>query len=286
VAVLHVSNPFDRAGGAANVALNLAELGSTAALLSLLGDDDAGRILTRQLTDRCVRVEAVTADRFPTIQKIRCVSKRHQLLRADFEQTPTEAHVAALVDRFGALVPSHGLVILSDYAKGALSQCELIIDAARAAQVPVLVDPKGTHYERYRGALLIKPNLAEFTAVVGPFSGDGAFHAKATDLRHALNLPYLIVTQGEAGMTLFGDDGAHHEASWVREVYDVSGAGDTVLATIAHLLARGASMKEAMQWANRAAGIVVGKFGTATVTPAELGLADRTAFSFDRTPHE
>jgi len=270
VPVLRVTQRYDRAGGAANVALNLAALGSPVTLLTLAGRDEAGDALQAILAESHVRLERVAAPGYQTIQKIRCVARRHQMLRADFEGAPVPGMLDMLAARFQSLLPDHGVVVLSDYAKGALDRCEGLIEAARGASRPVLVDPKGLDWARYAGATLVKPNLGEFRAVAGPWADPAAFQRQAVALRKRLGWTYLLVTQGEAGMTMFNGRGMVHEPARVREVYDVSGAGDTVLATLAWRMAQGDDGFEAMRWANRAAGIVVGKFGTSTVGREEL----------------
>jgi D-glycero-beta-D-manno-heptose-7-phosphate kinase len=270
VPVLRVTRRYDRAGGAANVALNLAALGAQVTLLTLAGRDEAGDALQALLAEAGVRLERVTGPGYATIQKIRCVARRHQMLRADFEGEPVPGMLDTLATRFAALLPDHGLVVLSDYAKGALSRCEGLIDAARAAQRPVLVDPKGLDWARYAGATLVKPNLGEFKAAAGAWADEAAFQRQAAALRKRLGWTYLLVTQGDAGMTMFNGRGMVHEPARVQEVYDVSGAGDTVLATLAWRMALGEDGFEAMRWANRAAGIVVGKFGTSAIGRGEL----------------
>jgi rfaE bifunctional protein kinase chain/domain len=199
------------------------------------------------------------------------------MLRADFESEPLPGMLEALAKRFVAQLNQHDLVVLSDYAKGALSRCEYLIDTARKESKPVLVDPKGLDWARYAGATLVKPNLGEFRAVVGPWSDDVAFQRQAGALRKRFGWSDLLVTQGDAGMTMFNSRGMVHEPARVREVYDVSGAGDTVLATLAWRMAQGDDAFEAMRWANRAAGIVVGKFGTSTVSKEELLASMREA---------
>jgi rfaE bifunctional protein kinase chain/domain len=271
VPVLQVTRDFSRAGGAANVALNLVELGSTPTLLTLIGEDDAGRQLGALLEGK-LTLHAIGGARHKTTQKIRCVALRHQLLRTDFEEQADDEVVELLMAACRELLPERAVVLLSDYAKGALRCARELIEDAQARGCLVLVDPKGRDFQRYRGADLLKPNEAEVREVVGDWRDEAGFRARCAKLRRALKLRHLLVTRGETGMTLFGPDGVHHKPAEVREVYDVSGAGDTVLATLAHCLAHGAAMEEAMHWANKAAGVVVGKFGTASVRPEEIGL--------------
>jgi rfaE bifunctional protein kinase chain/domain len=274
VPVLQVRREFCRPGGAANVALNLLALGSEVSLLTLLGDDDAGRELARLLRQGGVELHAVGGERCKTTQKIRCVALRHQLLRTDFEEPASDDCVLSLTAACRERLPWRGVVVLSDYAKGALKASRELIELASERCCAVLVDPKGRDFARYRGAWLLKPNAKEIEAVVGEWRDDDEFAAKCEALREQLEIAHLLVTRGEHGMTLFAADGALHLPAEVREVYDVSGAGDTVLATLAHCVARGFPVADATRWANKAAGIVVGKFGTASVTPDELGLVE------------
>lgn len=270
VPVLQVTREFSRAGGAANVALNLAALGARVSLLTLVGDDDAGQALARHLEQGGVELHAVGGSRHRTTQKIRCVAQHHQLLRTDFEDQASEECVASLQAAFGHVLPRQAVVVMSDYAKGALRDCPELIAQARSRACRVLVDPKGTDFERYAGADLLKPNANELRAVAGAWTGDADMRARCLALRRRLRLGALLVTRGEQGMTLFDEQGERHHAAEVREVYDVSGAGDTVLASLAHFIAEGHAIDEAVRWANRAAGIAVSKFGTAVVTREEI----------------
>ncbi len=270
VPVLSVSTREHRPGGAANVAANLAALGSPVTLLSATGEDEAGTLLHDMMDNLHVRFEAVTSPHYLTTQKIRCVSRRQQLLRADFETPLPEALREDLARRFEALLPEHDLVVLSDYAKGCLAQCATLVRAARAQGKPVLVDPKGKDYTRYQGATLIKPNLNEFTSCVGEIKDDAHFCQLAAELRERLRVEHLLVTRGEMGMSLFNESGVFHHTAQAREVYDVCGAGDTVLATLAHMMTLGCDLPEAIRWANAAAGIVVSRFGAAQVSFSDL----------------
>lgn len=273
VPILKITDQRVTAGGAANVALNLAALGSEVTLLSLVGRDEAADQLEHVLQQRGVYLERVADATYKTTQKIRYVSRRQQLLRADMEMRPPPSMLTTLQQRFSTLLPGHDLLVLSDYAKGALSECQPMLRAAREHNKAALVDPKGRDYTRYTGATLLKPNLAEFRACAGDFEDESRFRRLAIHLRKKLQLDYLLVTQGEAGMSLFKEGGIEHQPARVREVYDVSGAGDTVLATVAHMMALGEPVSEAIRWANTAAGIVVAKFGTATVSLDELQAA-------------
>lgn len=270
VPVLAVQGRECRPGGAANVAANLIALGSPVTLLSAVGEDDGGRLLRAMMDNIGVHFEAVSDPRYLTTQKIRCVSRRQQLLRADFESELPHGLRDALTERFHMLVAAHDLVVLSDDAKGCLEDCSAMVRTARALGKPVLVGPKGDDFRRYQGASLIKLNMAEFVNHVGRVSDDAQFCQMSERLRRHLRLEHLIITRGDRGMSLFNEDGVFHHVAQAREVYDVCGAGDTVLATLAHMMALGCSLPEAMRWANAAASIVVGRFGAAQVTFEEL----------------
>jgi rfaE bifunctional protein kinase chain/domain len=205
-----------------------------------------------------------------TTVKLRVISRQQQLLRIDFENQPDHEVLLDLLDDFATAVPQQGAVVLSDYGKGGLAHVARMIELARHAGVPVLIDPKGTDWQKYRGATLLTPNRAEFAAVAGAWSGEAELHAKAQSLRESLQLAALLVTRSEEGMTLYSPEGAHHVSAQAREVYDVSGAGDTVIAVLAAMLAAGQPLRDAVAAANRAGGIVVGKLGTATVSYQEL----------------
>jgi D-beta-D-heptose 7-phosphate kinase/D-beta-D-heptose 1-phosphate adenosyltransferase len=275
VPVVHVDRIEDRPGGAGNVALNLAALGAATALAAVTGRDEAADILTILLRDAGVDARLVRRADVPTITKLRVLSHHQQLLRLDFERplAPADGQdpLPALVD---GLLGTVDLLLLSDYAKGTLVDPRGLIAAARARGLPVLVDPKGTDFGRYRGATLLTPNRAELEAVVGPWRDDADLVARGERLRSDLGLQSLLVTLGERGMLLIGADReALHLPTRAREVYDVTGAGDTVIATLAAALAAGAGLTEACALANCAAGLAVGKLGTATVSARELELA-------------
>jgi len=270
VPVVKVDRVEERPGGAANVARNVAALAAKASLLSVVGRDEAGRCL-RQLLKRD-RIAASLHDD-PTISttvKLRVIGRRQQLLRADFETPPSHEVLASKLKDFERLLKNCDVVILSDYGKGGLAHIARMIALARRHNKPVLVDPKGEDYSRYRGATLVTPNRAELQAVVGGWSSEAALTAKAQNLRQRLGIGGMLVTRSEEGMTLYRRDSRLHVLAQAREVYDVSGAGDTVIATIAVMLAAGQNLESAVRIANRAAGIVVGKFGTAVVRPDEL----------------
>jgi rfaE bifunctional protein kinase chain/domain len=270
VPVGRIERSEERPGGAANVARNAAALGARTRLLCVVGDDEAGATLERLLGAERVVADMHCDRTISTTVKLRVISRQQQLMRIDFETLPSHEVLAAKLAAFEEALPESDVVILSDYAKGGLAHIERMIAAARAANKPVLVDPKGEDYQRYRGATLLTPNRSEFRQVAGNWSGDAALADKAQRMRADLGLEALLVTRSEEGMTLFDADGMHHQPTHAREVYDVSGAGDTVIATIGVMLACGAALPEAMRVANRAAGIVVGKLGTAVVHPEEL----------------
>ncbi len=269
VPVVHVSRSEDRLGGAANVARNIAALGAHATLVGVVGRDDPGAALAALAAQEGIATQLVE-DTIPTTVKMRVMGRQQQLLRVDFEDRPTALAVDTVVAQALPLLADHDVVVLSDYAKGALDRVQDLITAARAAGKPVLVDPKGHDYARYRGASLVSPNRAEMLEAVGRWRDEDELSRLAQDLRQTLDLDVLLVTRSEQGMTLFGADGRTHVEAQAQEVFDVSGAGDTVLATLAVTRAAGLSWAEAMRWANRAAGVVVGKLGTSVISPEEL----------------
>jgi D-glycero-beta-D-manno-heptose-7-phosphate kinase len=256
-------------GGAANVAWNCKELGAQTRLLSVVGQDEPGRALERLLKE--MRIEAsLHRDRgLSTTQKLRVIGRRQQLLRIDFERPPSREVLALKLEEFKRALPESDVVILSDYGKGGLAHISEMIRMARRAGKRVLIDPKGDDYSRYKGASIITPNLAELREVVGTWKDDKDLKSRATALRDKLKLEALLLTRGEQGMTLFGRKMVSVKAE-AREVFDVTGAGDTVIATLAVMLAAGASLETAVRLSNRAAGIVVGKLGTAAATYKEL----------------
>ncbi|TDV25915.1 D-alpha,beta-D-heptose 7-phosphate 1-kinase [Paraburkholderia caballeronis] len=270
VPVVHVQRQEDRLGGAANVARNAAALGAHAGLLCVVGRDEPGERIVELLGDSGVHAYLERDPALATTIKLRVLSRQQQLLRVDFENTPAHEVLLAGLARFDALLPSYGVVLMSDYAKGGLTHVTQMISKARAAGRAVLVDPKGDDWARYRGATVITPNRAELREVVGTWKSDDDLLARVTKLRDELRFDALLLTRSEEGMTLFTDDGVRHEPAVAREVYDVSGAGDTVIATLAVALGAGLPLAHGVALANRAAGIVVGKLGTATVDYDEL----------------
>jgi D-glycero-beta-D-manno-heptose-7-phosphate kinase len=270
VPVVHVQRQEDRLGGAANVARNVSALGAKAGLLCVVGHDEPGERIVQLLDDSRVDPYLERDPALPTTIKLRVLSRQQQLLRVDFENMPAHEALLAGLARFDALLPAHDVILMSDYAKGGLTHVTKMMDKARAAGKPVLVDPKGDEWERYRGATLITPNRAELREVVGQWKSEADLLARVTKLRTELDITALLLTRSEEGMTLFSNDGVLHASAVAREVYDVSGAGDTVIATLAVMLGAGLPLPEAVSLANRAAGIVVGKLGTATVDYDEL----------------
>jgi rfaE bifunctional protein kinase chain/domain len=260
----------ERLGGAANVARNVAALGAQTTMLGIAGNDEPGKRVVELLKASGVDSQLEIDAKVPTIVKLRVIARQQQLIRLDFEETPSEQALAHKLERFEKLVGSADVVILSDYGKGALGQVAHMIEQARAQKKVILVDPKGEDYEKYRGATVLTPNRSELRQVVGQWTSEDDLIRRAQDLRRSLNLQALLLTRSEEGMSLFTEQGVSHVKAQAREVFDVSGAGDTVIATLAVALAAGWPLEKAMALANRAGGIVVGKLGTATVTSEEL----------------
>lgn len=270
VPVVKVERSEERPGGAANVARNARALGARIALLSVVGADEAGRTLERLLGPSGIECSLHVDPDLDTTVKLRVIGRQQQLLRVDFETWPNHEILQGKLAEFKARIAESDIVVLSDYGKGGLAHITSMIHIAREAGKPVLVDPKGDDYVRYAGATMLTPNRSELRQVVGKWTDEADLLRRAQQLRGALSLDALLVTRSEEGMTLFGADGAVHEPAAAREVYDVSGAGDTVIATMAVMLASGVGMSDAMRIANHAAGIVVGKLGTAVVDLDEL----------------
>ncbi len=270
VPVVRVERDEDRVGGAANVALNAATLGAQTTLLSVVGDDEPGRKLATLLVDTPIRNAMRQDPTLKTTVKLRVVARQQQLIRLDFEQKPDREVLAEMLERYEQELDFHDVVLLSDYGKGGLGHIEQMMNLARHHGRTILVDPKGRDYSRYAGATLLTPNRAELAQVAGEWGNEAELTAKAQGLRRKLGLKALLLTRSEDGMSLYTDDGELHIPTQAKEVYDVSGAGDTVIATAAVMLGAGMEMEEAVRTANRAAGIVVGKLGTASITPQEL----------------
>ncbi|GIX31832.1 MAG: bifunctional protein HldE [Porticoccaceae bacterium] len=274
VPVVRVAHREERLGGAANVALNAAALGAQVVLVGAVGADEAASSLRERLASAGIAADLVESATVPTTTKLRVVSRHQQLLRLDFERPVPAATAKAVASRAAARLEGAGALVLSDYGKGALARCAPLIAAARAVGVPVLVDPKGRDFSRYRQATLITPNRREFEAVVGPCRSERQLAERARRLAARLAFAGVLVTRGEEGMTYVPAVGEPlHLPARAREVYDVTGAGDTVVGVLAASLAAGAPLAEALILANEAAGLVVARLGTAAVSAAELARA-------------
>ncbi len=271
VPVVKFSRSEERPGGAANVARNAAALGARVTLLSVVGRDEPGRRLAALLRKNKITARLHHDRTIDTTVKLRVIGPRqHQLLRVDFETEPSHETLRSKLADYAKLVAGCDAVVLSDYGKGGLAHIARMIGLARRHRKPVLIDPKGDDFSRYQGATLITPNLAEFRGVAGDWKNERELTERARRLRRKLKVDSLLVTRGGDGMTLYERGGRLHVPALAREVSDVSGAGDTVIATLAVMLAAGSDLPDAVRTANRAAGIKVGKFGTAVVHPHEL----------------
>lgn len=270
VPIVRVRGTDARLGGAANVARNVVALGAKAGLLSVLGTDEPAEVIRRLLRESGIEDHAAVSAGLGTTVKLRVIGRRQQMLRVDFESEPNSDVLAGQIGLFRELLQKFDLVLLSDYGKGGLKHIEQIIGIARAANKPVLVDPKGDEYSRYAGATIITPNRAELREVVGRWTDEKDLERRAQELRKSLDLQALLLTRSEEGMTLFTEQGAWSVAAAAREVFDVTGAGDTVIAVLAVMMAAGLSLRDAVTIANKAGGIVVGKLGTSTASYSEL----------------
>jgi rfaE bifunctional protein kinase chain/domain len=270
VPVVKVAREEERIGAAANVAYNVSTLGAQASFLGVVGDDEPGHRLEALLQSTGIRAHLKRDPGLRTTVKLRVIGRQQQLLRMDFENEPDHEVLALQNASFVQLLGQQDAILFSDYGKGGLAHIPAMIESARAAGKPVLIDPKGSDYRRYRGATVITPNRAELQEVVGRWLDEDDLGRRAQELRKSLDLQALLVTRSEEGMTLFDDAGHLHVTAQAREVFDVTGAGDTVIATMAAMVAAGLSLRDALPIANRAGGIVVGKFGTATVSYEEL----------------
>jgi len=270
VPVVRVTREEARLGGAANVALNVKSLGAQVTLVTVVGSDEPASKLQQLLKDAGVEAILGKDPNLYTCVKLRIIGRAQQLVRVDFENQPDHEILADMLTDFARAVPQHDAVLFSDYGKGGLAHIPRMIEMARAAGKQVLVDPKGSDYTRYAGATVITPNRSELAQVIGGWSGEEQLETRAQALRAALRVDSLLLTRSEEGMSLFDAAGQSRVAAQAREVFDVTGAGDTVIATMAAMLACGLNLREALPIANRAAGLVVGKFGTATVSYEEL----------------
>jgi len=270
VPVVQVAKIDERLGGAANVARNASALGAKTTILGVIGQDEAGKRVEQLLQESGVQSQLQADSKVPTTVKLRVIARQQQLIRLDFEETPSQNSLDEKLKRFESLLPQVDVVILSDYGNGALEQVSAMIALAKANKKLVLVDPKGDAYSKYKGATVLTPNRSELRQVIGQWSDEADLTKRAQSLRQQLELSALLLTRSEEGMTLFTEKGTEHVRAQAREVFDVSGAGDTVIATLAVAMAAGWPLERAMALANRAGGIVVGKLGTATVSAEEL----------------
>ncbi|TFW18915.1 D-glycero-beta-D-manno-heptose-7-phosphate kinase [Massilia arenosa] len=270
VPVVRIEKREARLGGAANVARNAAALGAHCGLLGVVGADEAGDEVNRLLSESSIASYLKRDEAISTIIKLRVIGRQQQMVRIDFEEPPSETTLRDKLAQFNALLPDYDVIIFSDYNKGSLVNVAQMVQAARAAGKTVMVDPKGDDFSPYAGATIITPNKSELKRIVGSWKTEEQLAEKAQSLREELGLQALLLTRSEEGMSLFTADEVLHVHADAREVFDVSGAGDTVIATMACMLGAGAPMADALAMANRAGGIVVGKLGTATVTRDEL----------------
>ncbi len=270
VPVVRIVRSEERLGGAANVALNVASLGVQTTLMGVIGADENGTKLTELLTEAGIQSHMIADPAIKTILKLRIVARQQQLVRIDFDDHPSGEMLASLLTDFAEVIENFDVLVLSDYGKGGLDHIRGMIDIAREKNIPVLIDPKGENYDKYAGATIITPNRAELAQVIGSWTSEEDLTLRAQELRDRLGLKALLLTRSEEGMTLFTAEGAETVPAQAREVFDVSGAGDTVIAVTAAMIAAGVPLSEAVRIANRAGGIVVGKLGTASVSYNEL----------------
>ncbi|NMM13227.1 MAG: D-glycero-beta-D-manno-heptose-7-phosphate kinase [Rhodoferax sp.] len=270
VPIVRITREEERNGGAANVAYNVVTLGAQSSLLTVVGDDEASHKLEALVAGTGIRTHFGRDASLKTTVKLRVIGRQQQLLRLDFENTPKTEVLASQTATFAQLLPEHDAVLFSDYGKGGLAHVSDMIARARAAGKPILIDPKGSDYSRYKNASVITPNRVELQQVIGTWLDESDLQTKCQNLRQQLGLDAVLLTRSEEGMTLFDAQGQLHVSAQAREVFDVTGAGDTVIATMAAMVAAGMTMREALPLANRAGGLVVGKFGTATVSYEEL----------------
>lgn len=270
VPVVRIEKCEERLGGAANVARNIAALGAQTSLLGVVGNDEAGNKIEQMLREHSIQANLNRDASISTIVKLRVIGRQQQLLRIDFEERPTHTALRSKLDQFNALMPEYDVIVLSDYAKGSLVNVAEMIAAAKKLSKLILVDPKGEDFLRYKGASVLTPNKSELRQIVGSWETEEQLTDKAQRLREELEVEALLLTRSEEGMSLYTAGGVTHFPALAREVYDVSGAGDTVIATLATMLGAGMPLVDAVTIANKAGGIVVGKLGTAVVTREEL----------------
>ena len=272
VPVVLVSSKDERLGGAANVAINGSSLGSQLCLMGVVGNDEPGQTVENLLKSSGVRSTLLRDPNFPTTVKLRVIARQQQLVRIDFEEKPSSEQLFTKMERFEQECTQHDVIVFSDYGKGSLEHVAVMIERCNSLGKTTLVDPKGDDYSKYKGASILTPNRAEFKQAMGSWKTEEQLHEKAWNMRENLNLSALLLTRSEEGMTLFDAEGVFHVKAQAREVFDVSGAGDTVIATLACSLAAGLSMRQSVELANWAGGIVVGKLGTAVILPQELAM--------------
>ena len=270
VPVVRITREEERQGGAANVAYNVVSLGAKASLLSVVGDDEASRKLEALVAATGIETHFGRDPDLKTTVKLRIIGRQQQLLRLDFENTPKTELLASQTASFARLLKEHQVVLFSDYGKGGLAHVSDMIAQARALGKPIFIDPKGSDFSRYREATVITPNRAELQQVIGPWLTEAELQDRCENLRQKLGLQAILLTRSEEGMTLFDAQGAEHVSAQARDVFDVTGAGDTVIATLATAVAAGLSLRQALPLSNRAGGLVVGKFGTAALRYEEL----------------
>jgi D-glycero-beta-D-manno-heptose-7-phosphate kinase len=270
VPVVRITREEERIGAAANVAYNIVTLGAKASLLTVVGDDEASHKLEALVAQTGIEPHFGRDVHLKTTVKLRVIGRQQQLIRLDFENTPKTEILATQSAAFAQLLPHHQAVLFSDYGKGGLAHVSDMIFGARAAGKAILIDPKGSDYTRYQHATVITPNRLELQQVIGVWSDEAQLHAQAEQLRRDCKIDALLLTRSEEGMTLFDGQGALHVKAQTREVFDVTGAGDTVIASMAAFVAAGLTLREALPLANRAAGLVVAKFGTATASYEEM----------------
>jgi rfaE bifunctional protein kinase chain/domain len=270
VPVVRIERREARLGGAANVARNAAALGAHCGLLGVVGNDEAGDQVEQILRESSIQSYLKRDEAISTIIKLRVIGRQQQMVRIDFEEAPSENTLRDKLTQYKAILPDYDVIVLSDYNKGSLVNVAEMIRMAREAGKTVMVDPKGDDFTPYRGATMLTPNKSELKRIVGTWKTEEQLTEKAQKLREELDLGVLLLTRSEEGMSLYTADEVLHVQADAREVFDVSGAGDTVIATMAAMLGAGVPLAEALATANRAGGIVVGKLGTATVTREEL----------------
>jgi D-glycero-beta-D-manno-heptose-7-phosphate kinase len=271
VPIAKIEKTENRPGGAANVARNIASIGGNVSLLSVVGNDEAARTLEQIMITDNVKTLFKTDPAISTIVKLRVLAKNQQLIRLDFEEKPSHEILSEILDTFEEIIDKYDLVILSDYGKGGLSHTTKMIASSKLHNKPILIDPKGNDYSKYANATLITPNKAELKDAIGDWDNDNAkLDHNALELLNKLNLKYMLLTRSEEGMSLFYDHTRQDYPTVAKAVYDVSGAGDTVIATLGLMMANNIPIEESVMLANIAAGIVVGKVGTATLNMSEL----------------